>query len=93
MNEKISEQKDVRKLAAAKHQTNVDVVKAEIKRTEDSRGFALDEQAKEYATQDEYMTKEYLAKQKRDVATKIWQSNQIGDAKFVNVGKGAGVDK
>lgn len=37
------------------------------------------------------MTKEYLSKRKRDTATAIWRNNYLGDAKFVNVGTGAGV--
>ena len=37
------------------------------------------------------MTPEYLSKRKRDTATAIWRNNYLGDAKFVNVGSGAGV--
>lgn len=62
-----------------------------MKLKEDDETFKLDEQAKEYATQDEYMTEAYLSKRKRDTATKIWRNNYLGNTKFVNVGSGAGI--
>lgn len=43
MEQKINEQRDIRKLNASKHQTKVSQTKADLKNEEDSKSFELDE--------------------------------------------------